>query len=258
MKRVIALIMVCILLLCFSACDASSNDEQSNQNASNAAAQNTTGMEDTVPSTQETEGDKYNISAEDVVDWVKHYDYSVFVNGMPGDFSLFPVLDMETEKGEREGQKYIRFNGMHRFVRVSISETNGIVDYVSSICFPSHIASSDIVYYVSSMCSPYHIASSDDSELLAEAAADAYAFAMVPLYACEPGLDRDWHKKAYSDAPDEDFRIYTSDTWLYRVRISEHSVTCAAHRYCSSCKSNAPNVTFFSGKATCDSCNSTG
>lgn len=237
MKRVIALIMVCILLLCFSACDASSNDEQSNQNASNAAAQNTTGMEDTVPSTQETEGDKYNISAEDVVDWVKYYDYSVFTQVTLGDF---PFTDRETEDGERDGQKYIRFYGLDRLVHVSISETNGIVDYVLSICFPNDIASSD------------------DSELLAEAAADAYAFAMVPLYACEPGLDRDWHKKAYSDAPDEAFRIYTSDTWLYRVRISENAVTCAAHRYCSSCKSNAPNVTFFSGKATCDSCNSTG
>lgn len=248
MKRVIALIMVCILLLCFSACDASSNDEQSNQNASNADAQNTTGMEDTVPSTQETEGDKYNISAEDVVDWVKHYDYSVFVNGMPGDFSLFPVMDLETENGEREGQKYIRFNGMHRFVPVTISETNGIVDYVSS------------------MCSPYHIASSDDPELLAEAAADAYAFAMVPLYACEPGLTRYWHNEAYSNAPDEgdttiDVRTYTSGEWLYIVMISKGEnrwVYCTAYRYCSSCKGSAPDVTFFSGKATCDSCNSTG
>lgn len=232
MKKVVALFLVTATLFSLSACGKVQHKEPLDSNANNKPQESTT-TEKTTTTQQTIAEEEQNLTASHIIDWVKTYSQK---NG------LDPVSNVEKKQGKKEGQLVTSFHCINGLVSVSVTETNGVVDYIISVCLPSQVVKKV------------------PSDSLAEAAVGAYTYSMIPVFSCEPEIDNRWHQEQFSKAPDEGdasmvIRSYKSQEWYYTAMVGEAVVTCVAARYCSQCKTNAPNVTFTSGSQICDSCN---
>ena len=232
MKKIVALMIVVATLLCMSSCD-NVQHEGISTSSNNTETQETNDAKDTGSNTQTIEKDEKNLTASLIISRVNAYSTA---------HDLDPISDPETKPGEKEEQVVTSFRCINGLVSVSVTETNGIVDYIMSLCLPSQVIKKV------------------PSDSLAEAAIGAYAYSMIPLFSCEPTIDEDWHQKQFYNAPDEGdssmvIRSYASKEWYYTAMVGEAVVTCVAARYCSQCKNNAPKVSFTSGAQICDNCN---
>lgn len=233
MKKIVALIAIFCLLFCFVACSSTAHGDAPIGSISGTVPQETTVPEDTTSTMLIPEKESPNLSAALVIERLKGY---------LEEHNLGSISNLETKPGKNAGQIVTSFQCVNELVSVSVTETNGTVDFIMSLCLPSQVIK--VV----------------PSDSLAEAAIGAYMYSMIPLFACEPEIENSWHQEQFFNAPDEGdssivIRSYTSTDWLYTAMVGEAVVTCVAARYCNQCKSNAPKVTFTSGSSICDTCN---
>jgi len=133
MKKIVACIMLLTLLFGMTACgqepysDSSTKDNIDNITSSNA------GADEEISSTQDNKPQNKPLSCDTLIayarDWARE-------EGLSFDF----VSDIIVKPGEAANETKTTFSFYAGFATANVSETNGLVQTVTAVSFPSKIA----------------------------------------------------------------------------------------------------------------------
>lgn len=232
MKKIIALLMACVLLLCLTACGRVAYPSGTTSAFSDEATTEQAPTDATEP--LPTESSVHSISSSELIAYIKDFGSK---NGSNPDF----VSEIKREPGETSGETKITFTYYNGLVSASVREINGCVQTIMTMSLPSAYTA---VYPSNTELENIHLAYIADLQL---------------IMASDPYKDMVWHIEQMKNAPNEGtsstIGTYMGNGWKYTTILSDVHVTCMALRYCNRCKTNAPNVSFSSDADICDTCN---
>ena len=232
MKKIIALLMACVLLLCLTACGR----EAYPSGTTSAFSDETTTEQAPTDATEPlpTESSVHSISSSELIAYIKNFGSK---DGSNPDF----VSEIKREPGETSAETKITFTYYNGLVSATVTEINGCVQTIMTMSLPSAYTA---VYPSNTELENIHLAYIADLQL---------------IMASDPYKDMVWHIEQMKNAPNEGtsstIGTYMGNGWKYTTILSDVHVTCMALRYCNRCKTNAPNVSFSSDADICDTCN---